>query len=403
MSHTLQTWQWAAATVAKAALRPLRSADAPTDGTDLEPWIGAALAWLVRSQDESGSDGSSKAWHLWKGWLPAYPETTGYLIPTLYDAAAVRGEPEYAARALRMARWELGVQLPNGAWPGDHVATEPRPIVFNTGQVLFGVLRAHAETGDREFLDAARRAGDFLASIQDEDGAWRRHTFADIPHAYHARVAWPMLLLARATGDERYATVARRNLAWVMSRQNDAGWFAENHFLPGTHPNTHGVAYVTQSLVEAGEIDGNLAWIAAARRANDRLVGKLDRRGFIAGRHDEHFADAALWECVTGNIQAAITALRLHQVTGDRAQLDAGLRLLAHARRAVSLDHPNPGVRGAVPGSFPFIGRYAPVQFPNWATKFFVDALLLAQALARRRDGHALGGHAVVLETRYNG
>ena len=34
-----------------------------------------------------------------------------------------------------------------------------------------------------------------------------------------------------------------------------------------------------------------------------------------------------------------------------------------------------PAVRAA--GSFPVWGRYAPLQYPNWATKFLADALML--------------------------
>ncbi len=31
---------------------------------------------------------------------------------------------------------------------------------------------------------------------------------------------------------------------------------------------------------------------------------------------------------------------------------------------------------GGIKGSLPIYGRYAPLQYPNWATKFFADALL---------------------------
>jgi len=34
-------------------------------------------------------------------------------------------------------------------------------------------------------------------------------------------------------------------------------------------------------------------------------------------------------------------------------------------------------IHGALPGSFPIFGRYAPLQYPNWATKFLADALML--------------------------
>ena len=32
---------------------------------------------------------------------------------------------------------------------------------------------------------------------------------------------------------------------------------------------------------------------------------------------------------------------------------------------------------GGVPGSSPYYGRYMAFRQPNWATKFFIDALLL--------------------------
>jgi len=41
-------------------------------------------------------------------------------------------------------------------------------------------------------------------------------------------------------------------------------------------------------------------------------------------------------------------------------------------------------VHGALAGSYPLFGRYAPLQFPNWATKFLVDGLLQRErALSR--------------------
>ncbi len=32
-------------------------------------------------------------------------------------------------------------------------------------------------------------------------------------------------------------------------------------------------------------------------------------------------------------------------------------------------------VRGAIAGSYPIWGRYSRFEFPNWAAKFFVDAV----------------------------
>lgn len=406
MDAPIATLRWAAGTAIHSALRRIGvslSPEIPTDGYDLEPVLDGALAWLARSQDIHGVGGSSAGWRLFRGWRPPYPETTGYLIPTLYDVAAARGDAAWAERALRMARWELTVQLEDGAWPGHHIGAAPVPVVFNTGQVIFGMLRAHAESGESAFLEAACRAADFLVRHQDSDGAWPTHTFAGMPHVYDVRVAWALLLLAKATGEERYSQTARRSLAWGVSKQNASGWFSQNQFRPGQLPNTHGIAYVTQSLVEAGMLAREAAWIDAGARAADRLLEKLETKGFIAGYHDERFGDAASFECVTGNIQAAITWLRLYQIRGDRRHLAGALRMIGRVRRMVPIDHANPGLRGGVPGSWPFHGRYAPFQFPNWATKFWVDALLLAMAIVRWDRGESLGGLSIVLADRYAG
>lgn len=38
--------------------------------------------------------------------------------------------------------------------------------------------------------------------------------------------------------------------------------------------------------------------------------------------------------------------------------------------------HQNPGIRGGVKGSHPIGGEYMRFRYPNWAAKFFMDALM---------------------------
>src|SRR5262249_38511479 len=55
--------------------------------------IKEAVGWLTRAQDATPdrgvSRGYSAAWNSegGKGWQPSYPETTGYIIPTMFDCA----------------------------------------------------------------------------------------------------------------------------------------------------------------------------------------------------------------------------------------------------------------------------------------------------------------------------
>ena len=102
--------------------------------------LRATGRWLVRSVRPGG--GSAAYFSPLAGWSRPYPETTGYLIPTL-----LRLGQEYPAdggenAALRAGRWLLEIQRPEGAWNGG--LHPPRgggkPSVFNTGQVLDGML-----------------------------------------------------------------------------------------------------------------------------------------------------------------------------------------------------------------------------------------------------------------------
>ena len=73
----------------------------------------------------------------------------------------------------------------------------------------------------------------------------------------------------------------------------------------------------------------------------------------------------------------AIIFLRLYQIAQDARLLNDALRLIDYVKATQIVDCTNPGIRGAIPGSYPIWGGYTRFAYPNWATKFFIDALLL--------------------------
>lgn len=56
-----------------------------------------------------------------KGWTSSYPETTGYLIPTLLEVTQTTGNPEFRERAERCVEFLVGLRLESGAFPGGEV------------------------------------------------------------------------------------------------------------------------------------------------------------------------------------------------------------------------------------------------------------------------------------------
>ena len=61
----------------------------PDDDPGTDNAIKAAIAWLCRAQDMSISQDGGVAYRYTyiDGWLDSYPETTGYIVPTILKYA----------------------------------------------------------------------------------------------------------------------------------------------------------------------------------------------------------------------------------------------------------------------------------------------------------------------------
>jgi hypothetical protein len=349
--------------------------------------LKAAMEWLCRAQDATGTGGVSRSFalrrmraHGRRGWLRAYPETTGYIIPTFLDYADREGDHSYRERALRMADWEAQVQLESGAVQGGVIGFPPTPAIFNTGQVLFGWSRAYGRTQEPRYRKAAQLAGDFLVGAQDHDGAWRRHgsQYARSGvNLYDARTAWGLLEAFQVTQDPRHRDSAVRNLDYVAGRQHPNGWFPDCCLDDNERPLLHTIAYTMEGLLEAGVALSEPRYIEAAERAAAALLPTLRPDGSLAGRFGAAWGAAAGWSCLTGDAQTAVVWLRLFEVSGDRRYLDGARRLIQFVASTQDLDAADGGVRGGIKGSHPIWGEYAPFEYLSWAAKFFADALLL--------------------------
>lgn len=362
-----------------ARLLPVRRA---TPAADARRGLRAAAEWLVRAQDATGSGGVSAHYDAAKRkWAGAYPETTGYIIPTFFRYADFSGQREYHERAVRMAAWETDIQLPEGGVrAGTLDAEKVVPTIFNTGQVLFGWLAAWRRTQDARFRDSLGRAADWLVAAQEPDGAWRRFPSPFAAHAlntYNTRVAFGLAKAGRDLGEPSYLDAASRNVQWALTQMQPNGWLENNDLEDNDRPLTHTIAYATRGILEVGLIASNTTFVDAAARIA-RAVAQTQRRdGALPGRLDRAWRPASRWTCVTGNAQMAIVWQRLASETGERSWLPAADRAVDFNLSIQDLSAPNSGVRGGMPGSHPRAGGYMKHRYPNWAAKFFMDALML--------------------------
>ena len=340
--------------------------------------LQAAIDWLCLTHDVTGRRGSSLGYHLLRGWMPAFPETTGYVVGTLLDHAARTGDASLVERAREMGEWEVEVQNPDGGVMQGALRTPPgRSIAFNTGMVIFGWLDLYEEIGAELFLDAAVRAGDWLERTQTPEGTWQgEHEHHGIPHAYDARVAWALARLAQVTGDERYRETAVRHLDWVLSVQQPNGWFEWCVFRPGRCRTATGSPTRPAGSWRAAPCSATSATPRPRCGRHTCSAGIHRRLGRLPATYDRDWTPSARYVCVTGLAQNGGVWLRLYQETGDAGLLQAGLQAVEQAAGLQSRGRWR-ATNGAVPGSFPLYGRYAPLQYPNWAAKFLADSLAL--------------------------
>ncbi|MDZ7829161.1 MAG: hypothetical protein U5K33_06640 [Halofilum sp. (in: g-proteobacteria)] len=364
-----------------AAARRQRARDRrgpPARDPGIGPAVDAAIDWLCRAQDRSASadGGVARDFSLIKGWATSYPETTGYIVPTLLDVAAERDDDGLRQRARRMLGWLVSIQFTEGGFQGGKAdVAEPVAVTFNTGQILLGLARGAAEFGD-PCAEPMHRAARWLADTQDADGCWRRHAtpFAKPGEkTYETHVAWGLLEAARVAPDADYGEAGLRNVRWALTKQQDNGWFADCCLSDATRPLTHTIGYALRGIVEAWRFSGDEQFLAAARRTADAIVRVTEPDGRLAGQWRSDWTPAAEWVCLTGSVQIAHSLLLLHRDTGEERYLDTGCRLNQWVRRTMDLDGPE-DVRGGIKGSFPVDGAYGRYEYLNWAAKFFVDS-----------------------------
>lgn len=343
-----------------------------------ESALEEGVRWLARTHDVTDRQGSSRGYSLLTGWAPAFPETSGYTIGTLIAYGQTRQRQDLLDRARQLADWELEVQNPDGGIMQGLITKNPRrSIAFNTGMVIHGWLDAHRATGAQTYLDAAARGGRWLVENQQSDGTWQGDaSYRGIPHTYKSRVSWALIRLADATGEEGFKQAAVRNLDWVVSTQRPNGWFDHCEFEPGTLPNTHGIAYTLRGLVESYALLDDERYLASAKLTSRALIDQITSRGTLPATWTAEWTPGARYRCLTGIVQLGGTWLRIGELTGEEDFTEAGKRAVEHAA-SFQLRGPNADLSGALPGSFPIYGRYAPLACPNWATKFLIDGLML--------------------------
>jgi folate-dependent phosphoribosylglycinamide formyltransferase PurN len=349
--------------------------------TDQDHLIAAA-EWLKRAQDATSDGGIVGRYQLRTGWSSSYPETTGYLVPTLLKLTDELGDEDFFHRAQRAIDFLLAVQLPSGAFPGAEIAqNKTKPSPFNTAQIMHGLQAWLERTNDERCRVSLQRAGQWLCEVQDPSGSWHKYFYKDLATTYSAHLTCWLAEAGDFLGDSSMLEASRRHLAWVMQHYDaEHAWFDLCGFSAEDHAQrravTHTIAYTLWGVLRTAEVVGSAEGKAAAEKAAYAVLRRLELSRRLPGVLDFRWRPQATFTCLTGNVQMALIWLHMYREHGDPRLLNAALKAIDIVKAGQVMDGGPPGVLGGVAGSQPVWGAYIPHAFPNWAVKYFIDALL---------------------------
>lgn len=261
-----------------------------------------------------------------------YPEVTGYYIPSLLKW----GEKELACA---YGDWLLSIQTQEGAWQELELKTI---YTFDTGQILKGLYELIPF--DHKYEQAFLRGCDWLLSQIDDRGRVNTPTtthFSSMGSEYIHLYAIEPLKLA----GEKY-----KLLDYIDGMNRAINYYLSQKDLTNFNILTHFHAYIVEALIDLGYQD-------RARQALNEIKKYQSSEGAIPA-----FPNVR-WVCLTAIFQYAVCYYKL-------GMLEEGNKLLDYV---ISKQNPSGGFYG---GYGWFVTYFKKTEI-SWPVKYLLDALHL--------------------------
>lgn len=344
--------------------------------------------WLKRAQDVTPDSGVSRGFSLVRsgksnqnGWQPSYPETTGYIIPTMIEAGKILNDSDLFRRAKLMADWEIEIMLPDGGVHGGNICEQPSPAVFDTGQVIRGLYAVYKETNNEKYLKAAIKSASWILKNEyQKEGRWIDNNAKCVDRGatiYNIYAISPIVELGRDLNIAEFKDLGRRVSEFTLKMQNEVGWFNNCDFQNRNDALLHTIAYAIDGLWDMGILSNEDKYLARSKLVLEKIIHKMGERGFISGRLNEKWEGTVDWACLTGIAQVAVTCMKLYYKEGENKYLSAAIKAKEFIKSCQNNLDDTKGGLGAIWGSWPISGDYGKYQALNWAAKYFADLLIL--------------------------
>jgi len=348
---------------------------------DSEPYIIATCDWIAAAQN-AGKDGGIPAfYHLRHGYANSYPETTGYILSSVLECEDTFPQLKNRINVEKAVAWLLSLQHAGGGF--GHLRNYRDPMVFDTGQIVEGLLAMYRRWPSNKLHSAIVRAVDWLMTQRVDNGGWGERGVVNKSYCYSARVSQIVAEAALILGREDYLEAAKQSVEAVLVQQKPNGWFSSaGNICSEDQPITHFIAYTIEGVLLTGLRMDCKRFVQAAILSMESVNREFVRQGdFLPVTLDSDWSGIGRSACLTGMSQFAVINFHLFSYTGAKVYFDLGVRMNQLVKSTIRLDHADPAVRGGVQSCYPFSRRYYGFCYLNWAAKFHLDALLLETRL----------------------
>lgn len=327
------------------------------------------LKWLEKSFKVTQYLGSSAYRTSFGTWGPAYPETTGYLLPTLIKASQTLDVNQWQDLALSQIQYFEKIQLSHGAFPVNQ--NELAPNVFDTSQILLGMVKASRLSNTDVFKSLIEKSYFWLQSQINEEGQFLKYNlYEGYNPAYYSRIVWALLEA------EKYLEIQVSEKTLILFKSvlelfNNDFQVRDTAFYPEQDCYSHTLAYAIRGFIESTillQMDNT-----KVRSILESLTEHIFKNNSLAGKYDGAYLGDYKFICATGHCQVALLLMK-HASLNSHPKLEQSIVLLLKA--IINSPRKNLWNTGALPSSIPVFRDYQRLKYTNWTQKFFCDVLV---------------------------
>ena len=327
--------------------------------------IKKGLDWLLFSQVE----GYRHSFHFGYGWFDEYPETTGYIIPTMLEGYKLFDEKKYYNSAKKAINWLQKIQNKDGSFND----LNGQKQVFDTGQILIGFNYVYKNFKEFDIKENLIKSAEWLCKIQENDGSWIQFAYNKQPHSYYSRVGSALIDAGILLQNKKFIEKGKKNIEWVLANQMENGFFKYASFDKNS-PFLHTIIYILEGLFKAYKLLNDKSILKSILKNSDKFLD-LSRNGILYSQYNEKFEVINQEKCLTGIAQWTGVCKNIYDVTNNENYLKEYHKNINFLKSHQFISN-NKNLDGGISGSLGVNGKYMKYSIPNWAVKFFVDGLI---------------------------